>query len=75
MRERGMSEAQIERASKTIASPGGSAGYGNASGEASSTTMAGISGIAGNARARTGDAETGLKPIFDKDKVWIFVLI
>jgi filamentous hemagglutinin len=69
MRGRGMSEAQIERASNTVTTPGGSAGYGHASGDASSTTTAGISGIAGNAAARTGDAETGLKPIFDKDKV------
>ena len=37
--------------------------------QASSTTQAGISGIAGDNAARTGDAPTGLKPIFDKDKV------
>ena len=45
------------------------AGVGNKSGNASSTTTAGISGIAGNTAVRTGDAETGLKPIFDADKV------
>gem|GEM_PF-2128959 len=69
MRDRGMTDAQIERASNTVTSPGGSAGYGNTSGDAGSVTTAGISGIAGNTGARTGDAETSLKPIFDKDKV------
>lgn len=48
---------------------GGSAGVGSDSGNASSTTKAGISGVAGDSGARTGDKETGLKPIFDKDKV------
>jgi filamentous hemagglutinin len=43
-------------------------GIGSDSGSASSTSTAGISGIAGNTAARTGDAESGLKPIFDKDK-------
>ncbi|MFY7866373.1 MAG: hypothetical protein ACOVRJ_16195, partial [Roseateles sp.] len=38
------------------------------SGSASSTSTAGISGIAGATDARTGDKEAGLKPIFDKDK-------
>ncbi|WP_395026499.1 hemagglutinin repeat-containing protein, partial [Comamonas odontotermitis] len=46
-----------------------SAGAGRDNGSASSTTQAGISGIAGNSSARTGDKETGLKPIFDKDRV------
>ncbi len=49
--------------------PGNSAGFGYSSGSDSSVTLAGISGVAGNAAARTGDAETGLKPIFDKSKV------
>jgi filamentous hemagglutinin len=44
-------------------------GYGRDKGDASSTTSAGISGIAGNAAVRSTDAETGLKPIFDADKV------
>ncbi|MEN5182088.1 hypothetical protein ABE501_20230 [Comamonas testosteroni] len=44
-----------------------SAGVGRDNGSASSTTQAGISGIAGNTSARTGDKETGLKPIFDKE--------
>lgn len=69
MRDRGMTDAQIERASNTVTRPGGSAGYGQVNGDAGSTTTAGISGIAGNTGARTGDAEPGLKPIFDKDKV------
>ncbi|WP_423934986.1 hemagglutinin repeat-containing protein [Comamonas sp. 23] len=46
-----------------------SAGVGRDNGSASSTTQAGISGIAGNTSTRTGDKETGLKPIFDKDRV------
>ncbi|MCL2459310.1 MAG: hemagglutinin repeat-containing protein, partial [Desulfobulbus sp.] len=45
------------------------AGVGSDSDKASSVTQSGISGIAGNAGARTGDAETGLKPIFDAEKV------
>ena len=49
--------------------PSGSGGMGSDSGNASSTSQAGVSGIAGNTQTRTGDAETGLKPIFDKDKV------
>lgn len=51
------------------AKPTGSAGVASDSDKASSTTVAAISGIAGNVDARTGDAETGLKPIFDADKV------
>lgn len=45
------------------------AGVGSDTGSAHSTTQAAISGIAGNQRARTGDAESGIAPIFDKDKV------
>jgi filamentous hemagglutinin len=44
-------------------------GLGSDKGSASSTTTAGISGVAGNAAARTGDKETGIAPIFDADKV------
>ena len=36
---------------------------------AASTTQAGISGIAGNTAVRTGDANTGIKTIFNKDEV------
>ena len=56
-------------ASMSIGSSGGGAGVGNDSGSASSTSTAGISGIAGNQAIRTGDAETGLNPIFDQDRV------
>jgi filamentous hemagglutinin len=44
-------------------------GLGRDSSSASSTTQAGISGLAGNAQARTSDAPTGIGPIFDVDKV------
>jgi filamentous hemagglutinin len=44
-------------------------GFGAGSASASSVTTAGISGLAGNAAARTGDKETGIAPIFDKEKV------
>ncbi|PUE12944.1 hemagglutinin repeat-containing protein [Limnohabitans sp. T6-20] len=44
-------------------------GFGSDSGNASSTTTAGISGIAGNTQARTGDKETGIGQVFNKDKV------
>jgi filamentous hemagglutinin len=53
----------------TIGTSGGSAGMGKDSGSANSTTKAGISGIAGNKAARTGDAETGIEKIFDATKV------
>ena len=50
--------------------PGGtSAGFGQDSGKAGSTTLAGISGMAGNTAVRSGDAEIGIKPIFDPQKV------
>ena len=49
--------------------PSGSAGIGSDEGHASSTTEAGISGIAGKEDVRTGDTETGLQNNFDKDKV------
>ena len=46
-----------------------SAGLGQESGAASSTTQAAISGIAGNKAARTGDKETGIQKIFDATAV------
>lgn len=46
-----------------------SVGMGSDGGSAQSTSKAGISGVAGDAAARTGDAPTGLKPIFDKQQV------
>ncbi|MGL4283696.1 MAG: hemagglutinin repeat-containing protein, partial [Eubacterium aggregans] len=48
---------------------GSSFGYGKESGEASSTTYAAISGIAGKEEARTGDKESGIEKIFDADEV------
>ncbi|MBT9463868.1 hemagglutinin repeat-containing protein [Hydrogenophaga sp.] len=45
------------------------AGIGSDKGSASSVTAAAISGVAGNTAARTGDAENGLTPIFDKERV------
>ncbi|MDO9216617.1 MAG: hypothetical protein Q7U14_05050, partial [Lacisediminimonas sp.] len=48
---------------------GTGAGVGRDSGSDSSTTQAAISGIAGNTAGRTGDSETGIKQIFDADKV------
>jgi hypothetical protein len=53
-------------------STGGMAGYGSVNDSQTSTTRAGISGVAGNTAARTGDAQTGLKPVFtqqDADKI------
>lgn len=45
------------------------AGVGSDQREVQSITAAAISGIAGNKDARTGDAQTGLAPIFDKERV------
>ncbi len=53
----------------TVGSSGGSAGIGQDSGKASSTTQAAISGIAGNQAARTGDKEAGIAKIFDQAQV------
>lgn len=58
--------------SATGRGPGASlsgAGMGSDSGSAHSVSTAGISGVAGNSAARTGDTPTGLKPIFDKKQV------
>ena len=60
--------------SVSMGSSGGSTGLsgggiGKDQGSASSTTAAGISGLAGNAAVRTGDAPTGIGKIFDADKV------
>ncbi|MEJ7139177.1 hemagglutinin repeat-containing protein [Amphibiibacter pelophylacis] len=46
-----------------------SAGIGSDSGSAGSVTKAGISGIAGDTSVRSGDVGSGIKPIFDADKV------
>jgi len=50
-------------------SQGTGIGFGLDSGDASSTSQSGISGIAGNADVRTGDKETGIGKIFDQAKV------
>jgi filamentous hemagglutinin len=47
--------------------PGG-VGFGSDKGSASSVTTAGISGVAGNTAARTGDKETGIGQIFNKEQ-------
>lgn len=44
-------------------------GVGSDSGNASSTTTAGISGIAGDTAIRSTDAETGIQRIFEKERV------
>jgi filamentous hemagglutinin len=44
-------------------------GTGRDDGSASNTTVAAISGLAGNQDARTGDADTGIEPIFDAESV------
>jgi filamentous hemagglutinin len=49
--------------------PGGSAGIGSDKGSASSVTASAISGIAGDAQARTGEAGTGIAPILDRERV------
>ncbi len=53
---------------KSVSAGMSGAGFGSDKGSASSTTTAGISGVAGDQQARTGDQETGLTAIFDKDK-------
>jgi filamentous hemagglutinin len=45
------------------------AGFGSDKNSAQSTSTAGISGVAGNTAARTGDKSTSIAPIFDADKV------
>jgi len=52
-----------------VNTPSAGAGVGEDSGSAASVTKSGISGIAGNTDVRSNDAETGIKPIFDADKV------
>ena len=62
-------EGQESRTQAMQPQTGGSAGMGEDSGNTSRVTTAGISGIAGDKDKRTGDAEQGIAPIFDKDKV------
>ncbi|MGE0350437.1 hypothetical protein [Hydrogenophaga sp.] len=67
--------ARFEASSVSVSAGVGSqlgnsgAGVGTDKGSTRSTTVAAISGIAGHTSARTGDAETGLLPIFDKARV------
>ncbi|MGE0350434.1 hemagglutinin repeat-containing protein [Hydrogenophaga sp.] len=67
--------ARFEASSVSVSAGVGSqlgnsgAGVGTDKGSTRSTTVAAISGIAGHTSARTGDAETGIATIFDKDKV------
>ncbi len=60
---------QKTQAPATQAKNEGSAGFGEDSQEARSATTAAISGIAGDKDARTGDADTGIAPIFDRQRV------
>ncbi len=72
MIDRGMSSKTIEKvldANKAGTTITGSSGVGSANGSSASTTVPGITGIAGNKDVRTGDSSTALTPIFDKDKV------
>ena len=50
-------------------STGGGLGFASDSDSAASTTLAAISGMAGNQDARTGDKESGIERIFDASKV------
>jgi filamentous hemagglutinin len=60
---------KLDTAGKPIqGKPEGSFGFGSDSGQGSSTSTSGISGIAGDTTARTGDKETGLTPLFDAAK-------
>lgn len=53
----------------TIYTPGGGFGIGSTQDSVNSTSSSGVSGIAGNAAVRTGDAETGIQKIFDSERV------
>jgi filamentous hemagglutinin len=48
---------------------GTGAGFGSDSGHAASVTRSAVSGIAGDTGARTGDAQTGISPLFDAGRV------
>lgn len=52
-----------------LAAQGTGGGFGSDAQSAQSLTRTGISGIAGHQDVRTGDAPTGLRPIFDVDRV------
>lgn len=74
----GVSRSEVKDANgNTVLNPDGSvkmqntlnhsAGFGVSRDASGSTSTAGISGVAGDTKARTGENEAGLKPIFDKD--------
>jgi filamentous hemagglutinin len=52
-----------------VAQPLNSVGIGSKSGNVNNTTLAAITGVAGNLHARTGDAQTGISKIFDASSV------
>lgn len=52
-----------------LAPAGTGVGFGHDSGQASSVTKSGISGVAGDTALRTGDKETGIAKIFDAERV------
>ena len=52
-----------------VTQPLNSIGIGSKAGNANDTTLATISGVAGNVSARTGDAPTGISKIFDASSV------
>ncbi|PZO13553.1 MAG: hypothetical protein DCF26_16715 [Burkholderiales bacterium] len=61
--------AEEKKSAAAPTGPAGGAGIGSDKGSASSVTASAISGIAGDKQARTGDAGTGLAPIFDRERV------
>ncbi|MDZ4284055.1 MAG: hemagglutinin repeat-containing protein, partial [Hydrogenophaga sp.] len=61
--------AEEKKSATAPTGPGGSAGIGSDKGSAASVTSAAISGIAGDTQARTGEAGTGIAPIFDRERV------
>ena len=54
---------------KSLSAGMSGAGFGSDKNSAQSTSTAGISGVAGNTQARTGDKETGIGQIFNKEQV------
>lgn len=52
-----------------LAAQGTGGGYGRDGQSAQSVTRAGVSGLAGNLDARTGDTSTSLRPIFEPERV------
>jgi hypothetical protein len=55
--------------SGALAPFGSGVGFGSDSGHSASTTLSGITSIAGNIGVRTGDSATGIARIFDANKV------